>query len=571
MEARNRKIEEWFAWIADGAVVLPRFQRYEAWSAGQVEGLLESVLRRPSLPVGALLMLEVGDVPPFHARPIVGAPEGGKATYHLLDGQQRMTALWRSLSGDYDDFAYFVSLAELEIPDVVSVRRYRKSDRLYPIWCDDDAEVAARSYVPVPLLRPGQDAADAAKVWSKVAAAGDMDRFMDINEALTELRSRVSNYSLPFLSLPATTNRETALDVFIRMNTQGTALTAFDIVVAQVESDTDTSLHERIEGLTARVPKLSRYGEPEEIALAIGAVLWGRTPTRSTYLRPEFGAELIEVWDRIERGLEWAVRFLADEAMVNDAILPSDPLVTLMGAFWADAPEGKDAEGSARRLARQALWRGAFTERYQKTSATRVAQDHRELIAFRDDEGPVPSLFDTEQNPLPEPGAFRTGGWPKKRDRLGRAILAASLRTGGYDFADEQRFSAESQEGREYHHLFPKALLEAEGRPPRQVFCALNCALVSWRTNRTIGKKPPSIYVAERADEVGLPHEEVDRRLLSHCVPPAALRSDDFDAFLNARAAMVHGIMEKLCDGQDVGLHDALEQGIVEIGSAPTK
>ena len=45
------------AWIADGAVVLPRFQRYEAWGWWQVESLLESVLRRPSLPVGALLML----------------------------------------------------------------------------------------------------------------------------------------------------------------------------------------------------------------------------------------------------------------------------------------------------------------------------------------------------------------------------------------------------------------------------------------------------------------------------------------------------------------------------------
>ena len=558
MEARNRKIEEWFSWISDGAVVLPRFQRYEAWSAGQVEGLLESVLRRPSLPVGALLMLEVGDTPPFHARPIVGAPEGGKASYHLLDGQQRMTALWRSLSGDYDDFAYFVDLSDLEAPDVVSVRRYQKGWMLYPIWCDSDAEIVSRGLLPIPLLKPGQTAADAAKAWIKTVAVGDMDRALEMNEALTDLRSRVANYSLPFLSLPATTNRETALDVFIRMNTQGTALTAFDIVVAQVEADTGTSLHEKVEGLRARVPHLTRYGEPAEIALAVAAVLSGRSPTRATFLRPQFGSELVQVWERVERGLERAVSFLADEAMVNHMILPSDPLVTLMGAFWADAPNGKDAEGSARRLARQALWRGAFTERYQKTSATRTVQDHRELIAFRDEGGPSPSLLDLEQNPLPEPAALKTGGWPKTRDRLGRAILAASLRTGGYDFADEQRFSAESQEGREYHHLFPKARLEIEERPRRQIFCALNCALVSWRTNRAIGAKPPSQYVSERADEVGLPREEVDRRLLSHCVPPEDLRSDDFDTFLDARASMVHTIMVALCHGKNVGLQDVL-------------
>ncbi|AHD08233.1 hypothetical protein PhaeoP75_00438 [Phaeobacter gallaeciensis] len=35
MEARNRTIEDWFAWIRDGHVVLPRFQRFEAWGGGR--------------------------------------------------------------------------------------------------------------------------------------------------------------------------------------------------------------------------------------------------------------------------------------------------------------------------------------------------------------------------------------------------------------------------------------------------------------------------------------------------------------------------------------------------------
>ena len=554
MEARNRTIEEWFSWISDGAVVLPRFQRHEAWGWWQVEGLLESVLRRPALPVGALLMLEVGDEPPFHARPIVGAPKKGKASYHLLDGQQRMTALWRSLHGQYEDVTFFVALDGQDEPDIQSVRRYQKNGQRYPMWCNDDQEIAARGLAPVTLLRPGQMAADAADAWIETVAEGDMSRGMKLNKHILDLRSRIGSFSLPFLSLPSTTNRETALDVFIRMNTQGTALTAFDIVVAQVEADTDTSLHERVEALIARVPTLSRYGTPSETALAVGAVLTGRPPTRATYLRPSFGGELIEVWALVERGLERAVRFLADEAMVNHFIVPSDPLVTLMGAFWANAPQGRDAEGSARRLARQALWRGAFSERYQKTSATRTAQDYRELVGFRDGNGPLPALLDESENPLPEPEALKTAGWPKTRDRLGRAVLAASLRVGGYDFADEERFSAQSMEGREYHHLFPQARMVKEGRPRRQVFSALNCALISWRTNRAISDKAPSVYVAERADEVGLPSSEVDRRLLSHCVPPEALRGDDFDDFVDARAQLVHQIMTTLCAGDDVGL-----------------
>ena len=93
IKARNRTIEDWFAWIRDGHVVLPCFQRFEAWGWWQVEGILENILRRPPLPVGALLTLEVGDEIPFHARPISGAAEPrGRPGYHLLDGQQRLTA-----------------------------------------------------------------------------------------------------------------------------------------------------------------------------------------------------------------------------------------------------------------------------------------------------------------------------------------------------------------------------------------------------------------------------------------------------------------------------------------------
>ncbi|MBM2576390.1 DUF262 domain-containing protein [Jannaschia sp. Os4] len=415
MEARNRTIEEWFGWIADGAVVLPRFQRYEAWGWSQVEGLLESVLRRPSLPVGALLMLEVGDTPPFHARPIVGAPEGGKASYHLLDGQQRMTALWRSLSDDYDDVSYFVSLTAPAAPDVQTVRRYMKGQQRYPVWCDDDDAVAARDLFPVHLLRPGQAGADKAKTWVKATSGGDMDRAMAMNEAITDLRSRVSTYSLPFLSLPTVTNRETALDVFIRMNTQGTALTAFDIVVAQVEADTGTSLHERVERLVSRVATLSRYGEPAEVALAVGAVLSGRAPNRATYLQPRFGQDLVDVWDRVERGLRRAVGFLADEAMVNHMIVPADPLVTLMGAFWADAPEGKDAEGAARRLARRALWRGAFSERYAKTSATRTIQTIGSLSAIATGTTPCRHCLMTRRRRCRRPAPCTRGAGRRRR------------------------------------------------------------------------------------------------------------------------------------------------------------
>lgn len=561
MEARNRTIEDWFAWIRDGHVVLPRFQRYEAWGWWQIEGILENILRKPPLPVGALLTLEVGDEPPFHARVISGAPEPqGRPGYHLLDGQQRLTALWRSLNGLYEDFTYMVQTdGDLE-PEVTAVRRYRNKGVLYPIWCDDPADTWKRKLIPAALLAPDETGRDRLKGWIKVASGNDMDVGIEINEIANEYRGRVAKFSLPFLSLPLGTSRDAALDVFIKMNTQNTALSAFDIVVAQVEAEMDTSLHEKVENLRAKVPAVVAFGDPGEIAMQVGAVIAGKAPNRATYLDKDFGRILTENWHLIETGLSRALDFLAEEKVHDGRTLPSDPLITLMAGFWATAPEGKDAEGAARRLARQAFWTGAFSERYQKTSATRTALDCRQLTQYRDQGGRLPEILDRERTPLPSAGELKTGGWPKTKDRLGRAILAASLRVGGYDFADEAPFGPGNIAKREYHHLFPKALLEAD-YSKREIFSALNCALVSWQTNRSIGAKAPSIYIAERAKEVGITDEEVERRLRSHAVPMQALVSDDFESFIESRANILHSLMLKLVSGEAVGIHDVAVSG----------
>src|SRR5439155_26938264 len=107
MEARNRTLPEWVNRVSSGQIRLPRFQRYEAWGHDRVCGLLQTVLRE--LPAGATLILEIGDKEPFISRPIRGAPSPTeRATEHLLDGQQRLTALWRSFYDNYEDRMYFV-------------------------------------------------------------------------------------------------------------------------------------------------------------------------------------------------------------------------------------------------------------------------------------------------------------------------------------------------------------------------------------------------------------------------------------------------------------------------------
>ena len=160
MEARNRPLDTWFRLVRSGEIMLPRFQRYEAWSQSDVTGLLASVVA--DLPIGSALVLAVGDSPPFVTRTIAGEPlppPGTRTLENLLDGQQRLTALWRSMRDGYPDRTYFLEMGE-EGWGIKSVSRYVKDGQTYPLWASRAKDLYARKLVPISLLQPGLDGSE---------------------------------------------------------------------------------------------------------------------------------------------------------------------------------------------------------------------------------------------------------------------------------------------------------------------------------------------------------------------------------------------------------------------------
>ena len=101
MEAHNRILGKWYSKIKHGEIKLPRFQRGEAWDRHRICSLIETVIH--NLPLGITLVLEVGVNEKFISRFLETAPaEDGPIYEHLLDGQQRLTALWRAFHNNYD-------------------------------------------------------------------------------------------------------------------------------------------------------------------------------------------------------------------------------------------------------------------------------------------------------------------------------------------------------------------------------------------------------------------------------------------------------------------------------------
>lgn len=117
------------------------------------------------LPVGAVLILEIGNEEPFISRSIAGVPATGeRVTEHLLDGQQRLTALWRGLNNNYSDRTYFLYLRpddETGMPYYVnSIARWQQPNdkERRPFWANSHTEQWKRGMVPLDLCTPGDEA-----------------------------------------------------------------------------------------------------------------------------------------------------------------------------------------------------------------------------------------------------------------------------------------------------------------------------------------------------------------------------------------------------------------------------
>ncbi len=550
MQARDRALDSWFARIGSGQVRLPRFQRFEAWGPREVTDLLQTVIEE--LPAGASLILQVGDESPFKYRPLQTAPDGPeRLTELLLDGQQRLTALWRSLTESYEDRTYFLDLdneSDNGEPQIVPQHRYMHNGAKRPLWANDPAQTLERHYVPVRLLRPGTDGENELEEWLEGATGGDPAKKYELSNTIRPFRERIARFNLPYLELGARTPKHVVLDVFVKMNTRSVKLTPFDIVVAEVEAETGQSLHDHVASLNGQVPGLARYAEVSDLVLDATALMQDRPPNQAGYLRIEW-EQALEEWELLVAGAERTVAFLEQERVPDEDRLPSRAPIASLIALFARAPHTPDALGNFRTLLKKYLWRSFFTDRYEKAAATAAHQDYRALSkAVSGDSGASPPIFESG---LPDGNELLATGWPKKKDRLARAVLLLSLQGGALDIADGSELSPTNVGRREYHHLFPVAYLrDSLGIEGEEANTALNCSLITWRTNRTIGAQEPVQYLKERTEASSLGEEAIKRRLVSHAVSIEALEKGNYDEFRLGRAEVFEGAIKKLCSGE---------------------
>ena len=554
----NRSVEDWYQMVEKRQITLPRFQRFEIWKRTQTSALLGNIIRNPSLPIGAFLTLEVGAKQLFACKSISTAPSRSKTriTENLLDGQQRMTAIWRSLNDNYKQYTFFVRLSNLDSLEncpVVKIHEYRKSKDGYqiPNWMGSPAECLDKMLIPVKILAPTIDGERFKEKWISEACR-DEKVSRNISNLVDKLRLRVRKYNIPAMMLPSIFNRAEAIDIFIKINTQGTKLTEFDIATSLLESQKKRSLHKMIKDLGSSVPTIYQHHDIQKIALNVGALIVGRVPGVATFTDPRFSSQLYKSWENVVRGVKKGTEFLQDEMIIRKEIFPTMFIVYLASALWTHV-EGVNQEGQARKIIRKAIWRASFTTRYSSSVNSNLRADYKEISDIIDNPKSKgkPALFDEEKYPLPTIGEILECPWPSKANRLSKAIMAISFYKGGHDFASDAPITSENYDDREFHHIYPKYIVK-ENYSGKEVDSVLNCARIDWQTNRMIAAKSPKEYIREQAQLAGISINMVKSRLRSHMIPYNAVIKNDFKAFREERASLIHEAMQSLASGRDI-------------------
>ena len=584
MHAHDRFLPEWFTRIKGRQITLPHFQRHVAWGHAEVSGLLTTVLR--GLPSGAALILEVGDEEKFKSRTMTDAPEGSaKVTEQLLDGQQRLTALWRSLHNTYPDRTYLIGFEEevdssnTRQPYVYGQARWEKGETRFPVWVDSPQSCWERGFLPLWLLRP-DDIRDEIDHWIEEAIAGaaseNFSAYRDLSRLVSQLRTQVREFNLPYLALPATTAKDVALDVFVKMNTSAVRLDTYDIIVALVEGETGKSLHDHVALLKQRTPRAEAYADAPGLILDVIALRQNRVPNQAGYRGIDFN-RLIDEWEEVVSGIDHMVRFLEEESIFDAKRLPSYTALPVLAALWEFMPSHPDQLGNARHLLRKYLWRAFLTGRYEQSSASNALQDFRGLRQrLRGDQEAYVPIFNEDSYPVPSPEMILMADWPKRKSILSRGLLCLQLKAGAEDLADGARASVSSicstSQPREYHHLFPESRLRDAGLEQDDIYRAVNCALITWRTNRTISNKHPVQYLRERADSCELGESELIRRLQTHLIPFREMNVGgyeeteeseawkeqarrDYRMFSERRAQLFARAAQRVCAGQSLELN----------------
>lgn len=578
--------------VNEGKLQLPDFQRDYVWGDEDVKSLIASIAK--GFPVGALLTLETGGKVEFRPRLLAGVgPKDVLPSELLLDGQQRMTSLYQSMiserpvrtrthRGTEVERFYFLDIektvngaADIEeaIIGVPADKRVRTNFGK-TIELDVSTQDAEFEQNLFPLNRVFDNRNwffDWRDYWrDRDRDVVDLERsfFRDVVET-------IERYKMPIIRLDRENSREAICLVFEKVNVGGKKLDAFELVTAIYAADQfdlrEDWLGSQDSGNLGRRKRMFSVPNRRDVLTEIAStdflqactLLHTRENRLDKASQGMKDKELPQVTcrrqallslplnayrkhaDDVERGFIEAGSFLNELKIIWHKDVPYPPQIVALASTFAILGKNVQTVAAKQKLARW-FWSVTLGELYGSSTESQMARDVPELVAWIAGGGSEPRSVDNAIFQLDRLRSLRS-----RQSAAYKGVHALLMQQGCLDFitgrgADLMTFFDDKID---IHHIFPQDWCKKKGISKEIYNSIVNKTPLSKGSNIAIGGSAPSVYLRRIEEKHSIAESDLDDILRTHSISPEHLRTDDFQAFFEARidalASLVGGAIGK--------------------------
>lgn len=473
---------------------IPEFQRGFVWNRQKVRDLADSLWR--GYPVGSFLLWYAPD----YVEPQTVA-DGAQPAGWLVDGQQRSTALcvlfgrkpywwdseWNKVVERHD--LRFNVLADEEPQFQLASSVMKKQ----PQW------VAVRS-----VLNADDD--ELANIIQKLLEELELPagQFGKLYTRLDKVR-QIRSIELPVVTV--TLDLDDVTEVFARLNSAGTKVTEADIALALAASQNPGWAREQFLPFIGVLDDAGFDVDPNVVFRSMLAIDLGKAVLKdvpSTYWSSD---QLTPAWQKTKLAWQSTIQYIEERGVLSADVLPSKnaliPFVVLAHRF-------PQALGDGRAFA----WflHATRVGRYSGAAITSVQADVRSII----EAGNLPTALAALHKNLAAWEPFKAEDFMAfYTDRVLRLFLYLLMfDRKAKDWITGQRLGFSGQEllerfNPQWHHIYPRAFLKAQGIPEDQWDLFANIAVIAPTTNIRIGAKSPAAYCDKYSITADRLHEQL--------------------------------------------------------------
>jgi len=504
--------------IKRGYIKIPQFQRDFIWSKEKAVSLMDSILK--GYPIGTMILWKTKEA----LRAIrnlggVNLPETptGDFIRYVLDGQQRLTSIFATLSG-------------------VKIRRDYKIEDFSEIYidleADDDGDIVISG-------RDGKE--DQSIIKLTALLYGDLKYLGSFSD---EYRERLDNFktNLVTYQIPSILIREVPIDVateiFTRINEGGKPLSVFEIMVAKTfDVEQDFDLAESYDDLITELGRVDYETISEATVLRTVSVILTKECSKKVILNLN-KYDFINIWPKAVDAIERSVDYFRNYFKIPvSKLLPYNDLIVLYTYFFYYHNERP--LGDKEKYLQDLFWRISLTERYSSGTEAKIAQDIKSVDIILD--GTLPEYKYSPYSQLTPEGIEQNGVFSVGRSYI-KAILCilAEQQPKSFDNNSIVRISNDwlkQANSKNYHHFFPKAYLTTKGVENTKINHIVNITIVDdYLNKRVIGSKSPSTYMKKFTR-----NPELNETMKSHLIDieTFGVLDDDYETFFAKRVKII--------------------------------